>query len=349
MEGKFLSEKQRIILYMGISAAAVYLGFKHVLPLFVPFIIAYFLAWIVRPLVRFLHKRLRIAPAFGGAISLLLLLSIVGCGLFYLGRMLIGQLTAFLQNLPEYQRILYDNVQGICSGCDKLFKLAPGTVSLAVEENMQHLMKTVQTEVIPALSKHSISVAFGFVELVGVILIVIVSILLIVKDMELYQEKFQKSLFYHEIHKVTGKLSETGAAYLKAQGIIMLIIAVVCVSGLLILKNPYALLIGIGIAVFDAFPVLGSGLVLVPWAVILLLSKDFFSAAVIATIYVACQLIREFLEPRLIGNKIGVPAIGTMMAMYVGVNLFGFAGFFLGPLALIILLTIFREIKGSTA
>lgn len=347
MEGKFLSEKQKIILYMGIATAAVYLGFRYLLPLFVPFLIAYFISWIVRPLVRFLHKRLKLPPVVGGVISLLLLVSVAGCGLFYLGRMLVGQLTAFLQNLPEFQETIYEHIQGICAGCDKLFRLTPGTASLAVEENMQLLMKTVQTEVVPALSKQSVSVAFGVVEFVGVILIIFVSILLIVKDMELYREKFQNSIFYSEIHKITGKLSETGVAYLKAQGIIMTIIAAVCVAGLLILKNKYALLIGIGIAVFDAFPVLGSGLILVPWAIVLLFSKDFFSAAVIGTIYVACQLIREFLEPRLIGNKIGVPAIGTMMAMYVGVNLFGFAGFFLGPLALIILLTIFREIKKS--
>ena len=165
--------------------------------------------------------------------------------------------------------------------------------------------------------------------------------------MESYKERFRDSRFYREIHRITGKLSETGIAYLRTQGIIMLIIAAICTIGLLMIENNYALLIGIGIALFDAFPVLGSGLILIPWAVIRLLAKDIRAAVILAVMYVICQLVREVLEPKMLGNKIGIPPIGTMMAMYVGVKLFGVSGFLLGPVGLIILKTCFSAYSGG--
>ena len=347
MSKEGFSEKQKMFFYMIIATAAVYFGLKYILPLFVPFLAAYFIAWLIRPLVSFLHRKLGIPPVIGGAAAILLLFAAVGTGLFWLGRMLIDQLTAFFSNLPEYQLMLSEQIEGICSGCDRVFKLPPGTAEAAVEENMRLVMKNVQTEVIPALSKQSISVAIGAAGLLGILLIVIVSALLIVKDMESYKERFRDSRFYREIHRITGKLSETGIAYLRTQGIIMLIIAAICTIGLLMIENNYALLIGIGIALFDAFPVLGSGLILIPWAVICLLAKDIRAAVILAVMYVSCQLVREVLEPKMLGNKIGIPPIGTMMAMYVGVKLFGVSGFLLGPVGLIILKTCFSAYSGG--
>ena len=346
---KGFTQKQKTFFNMVLITAAVYFGLKYILPLFVPFLAAYFLAWLIRPAVGFLHRRLKVPPAVGGAAAIFLVFAAVGTGLFWLGRMLIDQLTAFFANLPEYQEVLSEQIEGLCSGCDRIFRLPAGTAEAAMEENMRLVMENVQTEVIPVLSKQSLSVAIGAAGLLGILLIVVVSALLIVKDMEVYRDKFRDSRFYREIHRVTDKLSKTGIAYLRTQGIIMLIIGTICTVGLLLIDNRYALLIGIGIALFDAFPVLGSGLILIPWAVIRLLARDIRSAVILVVMYVICQLVREVLEPKMLGDKIGIPPLGTMMAMYVGIKLFGVSGFLLGPVGLIILKTCFAEYGGDGA
>jgi predicted PurR-regulated permease PerM len=97
------------------------------------------------------------------------------------------------------------------------------------------------------------------------------------------------------------------------------------------------LLLGIGVAIFDAFPVLGSGLVLVPWAIIGLLKGNYVQAVILAVMYVLCLLVREGLEPKLLGNRIGIPPLYTLMAVYVGVELFGLWGVILGPFGLVII------------
>jgi predicted PurR-regulated permease PerM len=163
------------------------------------------------------------------------------------------------------------------------------------------------------------------------------------KDDTEYEKSFQSTVFYPDIHVVTSKLSETGIAYLRTQAIIMVFVAALCTAALLLVKNKYALLIGIGIGIFDAFPVLGSGLILVPWSIISLLNKDLFNAAVLMTLYLGCQILRQCLEPKLLGNRIGIKPVYTLMAMYVGVRLFGIVGFLLGPLGLVIITTVVKE------
>lgn len=117
----------------------------------------------------------------------------------------------------------------------------------------------------------------------------------------------------------------------------MLLVGVICTVGFLFVKREYALLLGIGVAILDAFPVLGSGLVLVPWAVICLIRGNYLQVAVLVIMYLLCVLVREGLEPKLLGNGIGISPLYTLMAVYVGVELFGILGVILGPFGLVII------------
>jgi len=169
-----------------------------------------------------------------------------------------------------------------------------------------------------------------------------VAAILIVKDLPGFHERYEKNDIYKDFHEVASKLSEAGIAYLRSQLIIMAIVAVICVLGLTLMKNEYALLVGVGIAVMDALPVLGSGIVFIPWAIIMLISGKIYAAAFLITTYLICQIIREVLEPKLIGNRIGIKPIFTLISMYIGIKLFSIAGFFLGPVGLVIIVTIYK-------
>lgn len=343
-----LTKKQKKLLIIIGTIIAVYLGFEYLLPLFVPFLLAYFIAWILRPFVSMLHRKLKVPLALGGGIGVLLFLSIV-CGIIiYIGKILVEQLVLFLRNIPVYQAYLTSQVYGVCSGCDRLFNKDAGHSWNMLSKGSEALTEFVQEVLLPKITTQTLKFAVNTVELFAGIVIVIVAAILFVKDMEEYKEGLRKSEFYPAVHRITKKLSETGIAYLKTQVVIMSIIGILCVIGFWILKNPYALLIGVGIAIFDAFPVLGSGLILIPWALVMLLSKNFFAAAVLITLYILCQFIREFLEPKLLGNKIGIQPIYSLMSMYIGLQLFGVFGFFLGPLGLVIIRTVVNTYAGDT-
>ena len=101
---------------------------------------------------------------------------------------------------------------------------------------------------------------------------------------------------------------------------------------------------GIGIGFLDALPVFGTGTVFVPWILVLALQKRFASAAVLAVTYGICMLTREILEPRLIGNRLGILPIVILMSVYVGVKLYGFEGILLGPLSVLLIRELWEQI-----
>lgn len=335
-----LSHKTKKLLILIGTVIIVYIGMKYLLPLFVPFIFAYFFAWLLRPMVSFLHRKLKIPLVIGGSFGVLLLLIVISLILFYIGRVIFNQLLMLLKNIPVYEQILTKQIDGICRTSDRMLKLEGGTVKSFVDQGIDQMVAYLQNDILPRLTEQTIKIVISAVGFFAILLIILIATILFVKDMEEYKAGLRRSEFYPTVHKITSKLSDTGIAYMKTQLIIMAIVACLVTIGFMIIKNPYALLIGIFVGVFDAFPVLGSGLILVPWTIIMLLEKNFLAAAVIMTIYVLCQVVREVLEPRLLGNRIGIKPIYDMMAMYVGFQLFGVIGFFLGPLSLVIIRTI---------
>lgn len=322
--------------------AGVYLGFRYLLPLIFPFVVAYFLAWIIRPVTETLYRRLKMPRIIGGSLSLILLVGVFGTAFGMLINILIKQAIQFIKNIPVWLNVLAGKLDLFCEYLDGLLGCNCGTMRTMVDDNLTQTVNMVKSNIMPKLTKHSFSITVKFVAFIGIVLIVLVAAVLIAKDLPAVRERYERNHLYHEIHKVTQKLSDAGIAFLRCQLIIMSIVAVICVLGLYMIKNEYPVLLGMGIAILDALPILGSGMVFIPWAIIMLINGDIYTAAMLFTIFLICQVVREILEPKLIGNRIGIKPLYTLIAMYVGVKLFAIAGFFLGPIGLLIIITIYK-------
>lgn len=333
------------ILTLSLIILGVYLGLRYLLPLIFPFLVAYFLAWIIRPVSEALFRKFKIPRIIGGSAALLLLIAVFGTSICMLINILIKQAFTFIKNLPVYMNIIADKLDSICSRFDNYMGLDCGTIRGIVDDNLLHSVDKVQSNLMPMLTEHTISITVAIITFIGILLIIFVSAVLIVKDLPEYHKRLEKNNMYKDIHKITVKLSEAGIAYLRSQLIIMLIVAGICILGLYFIKNEYAVLLGIGIAIMDALPILGSGIVFIPWGIIMLINGNIYKAAILITLYLICQIAREILEPKLIGNRIGIRPIFTLISMYIGVQLFGIAGFFLGPIGLVIIITIFKVVS----
>jgi predicted PurR-regulated permease PerM len=149
--------------------------------------------------------------------------------------------------------------------------------------------------------------------------------------------------FYKEIKCIAGRVTDVAASFIKTQSIIMSAMALTCAVGIFVLRLGHPVLAGIGIAVLDAFPVLGSGMILVPWAVLRLMKGSVIQAIGLLILYVITVCIRELLEPKLMGHKLDIHPFYMLMATVIGVQLFGFWGIFTGPLALVIIREILEQ------
>ena len=130
--------------------------------------------------------------------------------------------------------------------------------------------------------------------------------------------------------------------------VLILISFIISVIGLYLLKVigmdiKYPLLIALAIGFVDALPILGSGTVMVPWAIISALNGDLKLGISIIVLWIIMSVVRQFLEPKIVSGKIGIHPIFTLIAMYTGFKLIGVMGMLVGPIVLIILKSIFAK------
>ena len=328
---------------IGLSTFGVYVGFRYLLPLIFPFLIAYLIARLIMPIVYFLKHRMHFPLLFSSIFTLIATLVILGGGFFYLSTVLFRQLKNLINNIPAYTQAITHSMDSICGYCDHLFGWKKGRSSLFLDDNMTSVWDTLKELVMPIISQQTLNLLMGIFGFIALLLIICIAIINLLHDYDSIKEKYQATDVYHYISPVTSKLSKVGFAYLKTQLVIMSINSIVLVAGFMWIKSPYSVLAGTGIAFLDAFPVLGSGLFLVPLALIKLIGGHYFETAVVLSLYIICEIIRSFIEPRMLGDRIGLPPFFTLVAMFVGFKLFGIIGFLAGPMGLIIIKTIVEE------
>lgn len=315
-----------------IITVAVYLTLKYLLPLFVPFIIAYLIAIILKPVVRFLHKKIHFPLVFVSIVVVAAFMCLFGIFIFYLGKMGFMQLSELAGKVPDYKKEVMGYVDDVCCMLDGLVGEKDGSAK-GMLLGLGNSGGVAGKEIFMSLTKMTIDVCTHVALFLGFMLVVFVSSVLLIIEL-VRDEKLLTGDMFDNIKK---DFVAAGATYLKTQLILMGIVSVICTLGLLLAGSDYALVIGVLTGFLDAFPVLGSGLVLVPYAIISLLKRKIRACIVIAITYVISQVVREFLEPKLLGKGIGIKPLYMIMSMYIGLKLFGVAGFILGPLGLLLI------------
>jgi len=175
------------------------------------------------------------------------------------------------------------------------------------------------------------------------VLLAIISAFFFIKDKEVIKENLAK-LFpenvLHRVRLVRSAIIEALVGYFKGQLIIMGFVSTICIIGLTIIRSPYSLFVGLGIAVFDLIPIFGAGGILIPWAIYSLISGNVSFGIGLLVIYALVVLTRQMLEPRVVGKQIGIHPIMLLIGVYVGITVIGPIGILAGPLIIILIKSI---------
>lgn len=320
------------------SLLLIVLSFRYFLPLVLPFVLAFLFARAISPVVHFFTDKLHWNHKVSAVVVVVITILALAGFVIYIGSIGIGQLIALIQKVPVYQQMISRTIEDLCCQCDNVFDWSQGTSYAYVEAQTVKMYHQLSTGIVPRVSGYAAKMFQWSIKAGAGVFIFFLSTLLI-----LWDESFLR--IRGKIKKITEKLKKAGLAYLKAQLIIIFLIAVMMSVGLSIMKNEYAILFGMGIAAFDAFPVVGSGVVLIPWALLNLLQGNYLNAAILTTLFVLASFLREVLEPKLFGKEIGMKPLYVLIAVYAGVKLFGMGGIVLGPIALTILKAVEEVLK----
>ena len=142
---------------------------------------------------------------------------------------------------------------------------------------------------------------------------------------------------YDSLIKAKRTTFSVAGKYLKAQLLMVFTTFLLLLIGFFILNVEYALLLAFLISLVDAIPILGTGTILIPWAVISLISKKSALGWGLLSLYGVCALTRQIAEPKIIGNKLGIHPLISIISIYVGVQLFGLWGLIIGPISAVLL------------
>ena len=303
-----MQQKYAYLIKLVVVTSVVYLIMKYLLPLFFPFLLAYLISRCIYPMVKFLHNKLKINNTFSIIVVLVAFVVVVASGLGYLVYQLCAQGSELINNLPkeignQCRNFMVENREKI--------------VSFA----MDGTKKTVQTVVNAAVFVVTMFVSSYF----------------ITKDREKIHEYRKNMPYANEINRIIAKLNQVFSAYVKAQLTIMTVTTIVCITGLYIIGNKYALFLGVLIGFLDAFPMIGAGIILLPWSIYYFFVRNFTNGAIIFLIFVVCYIAREVLEPRIMGHNIGISPIVSIISIYIGYALFGIVGVVLGPISYVII------------
>ena len=191
-------------------------------------------------------------------------------------------------------------------------------------------------DLLPELIKNSVSYIGKVFPIFAYIGIYLVATILMAKDFDGLMIKVRSIGALDTFMDVVGKILRTTGLYLKAQLILILIIVGVCTAGFYFIGISSPLLLGILTGIMDALPFIGTAIVLVPAAALFFWEKELTKGIICLVLYLICILVRELLEPRLVGKGLGIFPVVLLVSLYAGMKLFGVSGIIKGPLGVVL-------------
>ena len=337
-----MSEGKQLIKIAGITVA-VYILMKYFLPYVIPFFISYMLVHLLKPVTNLLHEKLRLKKEL--ILSVLLAGLLIVCSLLFymLYCVLMDQLKKIAMNFDYYYDCFCAGIDACCRVAERNFGVEMEQMRTFVYSGIEHATEQIRIYIVPGIFNYSMRYLKKAMDAALFLLMVFVAAILLMRDYDRMREHLMQYRLYQHMEHISGRMWRQGGMYLKAQAIIIGIVSILCVLGLWLLGNPYFLLLGIITGLLDALPFIGTGTVLLPVAFFLVLQGSYAKAAGYGILFLITYVAREFLEPRLIGARLGIYPFVMVVVVYAGLYLYGPSGVVLGPVTLLLILVILRE------
>lgn len=337
---------KRILILLA-TLAVLYLSFKLAI-FYIPFLIAFIIAVMVEPLIKLIVKKTHITrkkvAVFVIIIIFAIIIGIVCWGAF----ILITESANLLQRLNVYIDFGTEKVNEYIDKIKTREIKVPEQVISIMENSSDKIINTITNFIYNVLTKvtHIIALVPEFAIYTFITILATYFIctdrMYIIDQMEHHLPSLWAKKIGIHLRNIIKSLGD----YLKAEVILIIISFFIVLIGLYILKFTgnniqYPLLAALGIGIVDALPILGSGMVMIPWAIIVGINGNLSLGIYIMIVYIVATVVRQLIEPKIVSHNIGIHPIFTLIAMYTGFKLSGVLGLFIGPIIFIILKNIF--------
>ena len=323
------------ILYFSAIVAFIYLFFKYAFSLFSPFLVGLCIAIAIDPIIRFLNSKLKVTRAVWSIMLTLLTWFLISLLAFKVGEIIYDQ----AKNLLSYIQSI--NATEIMSNINKYIigfaeDVAPNLVD-PLKDLVNRLVSTVvtfSTDLLGNLTNFVLSLPNILILLVvSIISSIFISIdLLKIKS---FLTKQIPARYKVDILESREFLNNKIFRIIRAYVIIICITFFELLAGFMLIDIEYAVLMAFLVSILDLLPIIGTATFLIPWAFVTMLGGNIPTGIGLIAIAVVVSVVREIIQPRIVGSQIGLSPLLTLISIYIGLKAFGLPGLFIAPITLI--------------
>lgn len=350
-EKAYWTNRQKLQYISGIVIITVFViaGFKYVFPFVAPFVIAYAVAVMIEKPVNRLARVFKGRKMIASAVIVILFSAVLCVGIGLAAYFGLAEIKSFIKNY-EYNMVTFRQTAArICFNMDGWLGLSDGQCLDFICRCMEKFEKTVDnggvSQIMTKVVTISVPAVIKTITVTGSVIICFISVVYLAVVIDNVRDWKKENVFRMEIQAVSDSLYRLIHVYFKIEALILVINSILCIIALLIIKNPYAVVLGILIGIVDMLPVFGTGTVLLPWALFELVNKNVTSAAVLVSAYVITYFVREIMESKCLGDKTGIPPFVMLMVIFLGIMIYGIMGFILGPVSYCIMKALILHLK----
>ena len=349
-EKAYWTNRQKLQYISGIViiTVSVIAGFKYVFPFVAPFVIAYAVAVMIEKPVNRLARVFKGRKMIASAVIVILFSAVLCVGIGLAAYFGLAEIKSFIKNY-ENMVTFRQTAARICFNMDGWLGLSDGQCLDFICRCMEKFEKTVDnggvSQIMTKVVTISVPAVIKTITVTGSVIICFISVVYLAVVIDNVRDWKKENVFRMEIKAVSDSLYRLIHVYFKIEALILVINSILCIIALLIIKNPYAVVLGILIGIVDMLPVFGTGTVLLPWALFELVNKNVTSAAVLVSAYVVTYFVREIMESKCLGDKTGIPPFVMLMVIFLGIMIYGIMGFILGPVSYCIMKALILHLK----
>lgn len=330
-----LKENRLVILLL--LTGAVYFFLRVIAPLSAPILLAMLFVTIFGPLLQKMQGRMKIHRQVGAVLLLLIACVIFALLVWVLFSWIVGSLPGWLGNLDSIEEDIFSVIHQVCDVVGKTIKIDNKYLEDTIFSAVRDGIDWFQLQFVPDMLSQSLEFVKAAAAFGGFLVSFLIATVLLAKDYDNIMNSMLDREEYHMLLEVICGIIRYIATFVKAQVIIMTVIGGLSATVLSICGIRHGGLWGMLAGILDALPFIGTGIVLVPLGIQQLLLGQYLRAFFCLLLYVVCIFVRELLEPKLIGKKVGVPPIAILLSIYAGIKLFGIWGIIGGPLGFVMI------------
>lgn len=317
--------------------------------LFAPLIVAWIIALMANPLVKFLEKKIKIVRKHGSVIVIVSVIAIIAIVLYLIMSAIASQVSSLIVELPDLYTTVLNNLQNALSSLHSKYNIIPKNIQtffsgkeVDINEYIITALKSLKTSPVSTVS----SVASSLIDWFILFILTTMLTYFFVADNEKirnFVKKHTPSGIQNSCIMIKDTIVKAIGGYLKACFEIMLVIFVILFIIFAIMGIEYAGLIAMITAVLDFLPFVGTGTVLMPWAVYNIITGGYRDAVFLIAAYFITLIVRRLLEPKLVGDSVGMSPFLTLISMFIGYRLIGMLGLIVGIPVGMVLQVFYKE------